>query len=347
MSVNEATPILKPQVVLRNDYTNIYSQEFRGYICLASSAVCHSTMTTLVHVAAIMFHFSTTSSVMVRAVVSTIMASIYILSIDYTTYLASLSYQDVLTLVARGIVGGMSAYFQFTALGTIPVGDAVTLFFLYPVIVLLMSAVFLGERLTYFNACACVTSFIGVLFVSHPSFLPFGGEAQLHPTLDPSKRLFGVGMALIASLCAASCSIIVRGLGARIHYMLHVFAYGLGCFFCALLSMLITRRSTFSQIFTNVNGSMINVLSAILGFGSQALLDRGLQQCAAGPGSVIRSLSVPFSFLLGLLFLSERPSAIGFLGMIIIFISVGGIGWRELSQRTPSKETSECNCDEL
>lgn len=83
-------------------------------------------------------------------------------------------------------------------------------------------------------------------------------------------------------------------------------------------------------LLNNPSGLAMLVLSSLFGFVGQCLINRGLQLCQAGHGSLIRNLDVPVAYLLGLVFLGERPSWYSFAGSFLVVGSALMIGIRQM-----------------
>jgi S-adenosylmethionine uptake transporter len=75
------------------------------------------------------------------------------------------------------IVIGMTVYTY--ALKTMPVADAMAIFFVEPAILTLMSGIFLKEHVSRNKIIACATGFAGSLLVIQPSFSQFGWVSLL------------------------------------------------------------------------------------------------------------------------------------------------------------------------
>jgi S-adenosylmethionine uptake transporter len=74
-------------------------------------------------------------------------------------------------------VVGMTVYTY--ALKTIPVADAIAIFFVEPAILTLMSGIFLKEHISANKIIACAAGFAGSLLVIQPSFSQFGWVSLL------------------------------------------------------------------------------------------------------------------------------------------------------------------------
>jgi len=75
------------------------------------------------------------------------------------------------------ILSGMTVY--TFALRTMPVADAIAIFFIEPAILTLMSGIFLKEHIGRNKIIACATGFAGSLLVIQPSFSQFGWVSLL------------------------------------------------------------------------------------------------------------------------------------------------------------------------
>jgi len=76
--------------------------------------------------------------------------------------------------VLRGIIMGLAAMLFFTAIKYMPLADAISVFFVEPIMVMLMSAVFLGERVGWRRILAAIAGFAGAIIVIRPSYELFG-----------------------------------------------------------------------------------------------------------------------------------------------------------------------------
>lgn len=105
------------------------------------------------------------------------------------------------------IAGATVCY--FTAIRDNPIPDAIAVFFVEPIFVMLLAAVFLGEKLRPRRIVAAAVSFIGVLIVLRP------GGGHYEPTI-----LF----ALLAGLCFAGYVVATRLFSLRGSPLINAFA---------------------------------------------------------------------------------------------------------------------------
>ena len=76
--------------------------------------------------------------------------------------------------ILRGFLIGAASLLFFVAIKYMPIADAISIFFVEPFIVMLLSAVFLGEVIGWRRQMAAVVAFAGALLVIQPSYQLFG-----------------------------------------------------------------------------------------------------------------------------------------------------------------------------
>ena len=81
---------------------------------------------------------------------------------------------------ARGALIAAATLFFFTGLAYLPLADAIAIFFIEPLLVTLLSALFFGESIHWRRISAIACGFIGALIVIRPTFAEVG-YAALYP----------------------------------------------------------------------------------------------------------------------------------------------------------------------
>lgn len=288
-----------------------------GYALMVASSVCHAVMTFFVHLAEVKSGFPPPSALVVRACTSLTLSSSYILLNRHTIGAVQWTRRKAILLTLRGLAGGPSAWLSFEALARLPVGTAMTIFYASPALTAIASAVLLRDHpLTLELMLTIAANFTGIALVSDPT-------AQ-------SAHLAGVFCALGMAIMSTTVFVLQRAMGLGVHFVLGVFAYSCGC---AFIAACVARGDDVSQIFSNRQGALFALCSGLAGFGSQSFLNKGLQHAPAGPAIVVRSLNVPLTFVLGLVFLGERPSLMSLCGVVIVLGSVVAIGFQKLRSR--------------
>lgn len=80
---------------------------------------------------------------------------------------------------ARGVLLAVTTVLFFASLHVLPLADAISIFFVEPLILTLLSALFLGETIGWRRLSAVAVGFIGALIVVRPSYEVFGLTALL------------------------------------------------------------------------------------------------------------------------------------------------------------------------
>lgn len=276
-------------------------------------------MTFLVHIAEVNYFFPSASAVIIRACTSLTLSTLYLLcNHDALLSTRSLTPRTTSLLTLRGLFGGLSGWLSFAALARLPVGTAMTLFYASPALTTIASALILHDHpLTFPLACTIIANFIGVALVSSGADILTKGIEHL------DGILYALGMAC----CATAVFVLQRAMGLRVHFVLGVFAYGMGCVLVAGLS---AKWDDVLAVMYNRKGALFALGSGLAGFGSQSFLNRGLQHSPAGPAIVVRSMSVPVTFVLGLVFLGERVTLRAITGVAMVLGSVAMIGLQKM-----------------
>lgn len=108
--------------------------------------------------------------------------------------------RDIPGHALRGAFIALATMFYFAAIRDNPIPDAIAVFFVEPIFVMLLAAAFLGERLRPRRIAAAAVAFLGVLVVLRP------GGGHYEPTI-----LF----ALLAGFCFAAYIVATRMFAVR------------------------------------------------------------------------------------------------------------------------------------
>lgn len=287
---------------------------------MALSSLAFSLMTFCTHVATAFHDLPFTTSYFIRGVMQTFLTVMACLVVEVSSPWSSLNTRQKRFLVLRGFAGAMGMYFLFRSLRILPVGEAITIFFISPIFTMLFSALALSEPITPIDGIASIISFIGIVLVVHPS-----------PTdqVYYGSRLTGALSALTASAMSAVAYTTVRHLGRGVHFLVNVGALGIAT---VILSVAMGGAMSPARMIELATGTMFALASSIFAFIGQCLLTAGLQNCRAGPGVLMRNLDVPIAYLLGLAFLSEKPSWLSTIGSCLVLFGTILVGLRKLFQ---------------
>ena len=108
---------------------------------------------------------------------------------------------------ARGFIGVGSMGLSFFALTRLPLPEAITLNYAQPLLVVVFSAIFLGETIRAYRWTAVTVGLIGVVIVSWPKLTLFGSGGVLG-----HDEAAGVVAALTAAAVSAVVMLLIRSL---------------------------------------------------------------------------------------------------------------------------------------
>lgn len=109
--------------------------------------------------------------------------------------------------VMRGLVGVTAMGLSFFGLTRLPLPEAITLNYAQPLIVVVFSAVFMGEVVRVYRWSAVIVGFVGVVIIAWPNLTLLTSEAGLEA---------GQGIGVIAVLCGAAMSAVAMLLVRRL-----------------------------------------------------------------------------------------------------------------------------------
>jgi S-adenosylmethionine uptake transporter len=207
---------------------------------------------------------------------------------------------------ARGSLIAFATLFFFTGLAYLPLADAIAIFFIEPLLVTLLSALFFGEAIHWRRISAISFGFIGALIIIRPSFTE-------------------VGYAVLYPVCAAFCFSFYILLTRKLvrnedPIRLQFFA---GIFGCLVMAIALSWGTA----------SDIGILTAVWPTTDQWLLLGGLGLIATACHLLVAyayqkasiGILAPFQYVeiigatvLGLVIFNEFPDPLTWLGVAII-----------------------------
>ncbi|MCW6038323.1 EamA family transporter [Spirulina subsalsa FACHB-351] len=125
---------------------------------------------------------------------------------DIRRYLQSKDWAGFSQMIACGFFLFASSAFIYMALGDLSPGVALTLFFIFPVVTVILSWLFFGEKPSLVRSAASLTVFAGVVILQ----LPSGGGAVRLST-------FGIVMAILSGVTFALHVLLIQACMKKIH----------------------------------------------------------------------------------------------------------------------------------
>lgn len=224
----------------------------------------------------------------------------------------------VVSHILRGVVGVSSMWLSFYGLTRLPLPDAVTINYAQPLIVVVLSAIFIGEVVRIYRWSAVCVGFVGVVIVSWPNLSLLTGAAGM-------GRDEAAGA--VAMLCSAAVSAVAVLLVRR---------------------LVMTEASATIVLYFSVTATVLSLVT--LPFGWEAL-SAGQVACLVGAGlcggvgqilmtesyrHADMSTIAPFEYTsmllaiaMGYLVFSEVPTPYMIVGGAIVVAAGLFIIWRE------------------
>ncbi len=217
----------------------------------------------------------------------------------------------------RGGIICVSMICFVTTLSVMPVADAIAIFFVEPIILTILSSIFLKETIGWRRYSACGVGFFGALLIIQPSFEQVGPIALL-----PVVTAFGIAIFILLTRIRA----------ANENPWAMQFQSGIwGLVFCSLI--LAIGQGGGSSLFDPVMPD-VRAMLYLLGVGLSAAVSSmlGVYAYRAAPASVLAPLQyfeiVSATGLAWMVF-GDFPDALKWLGIAIIIGSGLYIIWRE------------------
>lgn len=229
----------------------------------------------------------------------------------------------------RGGVLALSMVSFVTTLRYMEVADAIAIFFVEPMILTILSSVFLGETIGWRRYTACGVGFLGALLIIQPSFGEVGPVALLP---------------VVTALCVAIFAIMTRLRANREDPWAMQFQTGIwGGLFCALALVALDPQgiADIAKLPGNI-AAMGQLVGVSLAATTSGILSVYAYRCA--PASTLAPLQyfeIVSATVLGWYVFGNFPDALKWLGIAIIIASGLYILWRErktASRLPPSGE---------
>lgn len=218
----------------------------------------------------------------------------------------------------RGFIGTLGMYLGFAALSYLPLPDAIAIGYASPLIVVVLAALVLREKVRAYRWTAVAIGFVGVLIMLSPYLSPsmFSGGLSSGPTL-------GAVAALAGAFCSAGAMIQVRRLtetektGAIVFY------------FFILASCLSLLTLPFGWRLPDRADLMLFVVGGLFGGLGQILLTESYRHADTSIIAPFEYTSMIWALLIGWAVFGDLPALTVITGGLIVAATGLLIVWRE------------------
>jgi len=207
---------------------------------------------------------------------------------------------------ARGALIAFATLFFFSGLAYLPLADAIAIFFIEPLLVTLLSALFFGEAIHWRRISAISLGFIGALIIIRPTFAEVGYAA-----------LYPVG----AAFCFSFYILLTRKLVRHEDPIrLQFFA---GIFGCLVMSIALGYGTSvdiaiLAAAWPSTNHWLLLGGLGLIATGCHLLVTYAYRLASIGILAPFQYVEIIGATVLGLIIFDEFPDAITWLGVSII-----------------------------
>ncbi len=306
------------------------NRNLAGVVALVLGVMVFSTQDAIIK--SISGNYALTQIIVTRCLVAT---PILALLVQHEIGLSHLKTRNITALVVRGLMMLVSYTAYYVAFPSIPLAEAVALFFTSPIFVTILAGPILGERVRLQSWCAVAIGFAGVLIIIQPGSMLFQPMALL---------------SLISAAAYAGSMVFARKLGVSepasvmTFYQNAVYLSGAGLMAAAFWALGLTRLDNPSLDFlmrnwtvpTGHDALMMGACGVIAAI-AMSLLTQAYRLAEANVVTVSEYTGMIWAPLWGFLFFAEVPRWTTLAGMALI-VAAGLFALRTASDA----KTSEC-----
>jgi drug/metabolite transporter (DMT)-like permease len=231
---------------------------------------------------------------------------------------SALSTRHPLSHIMRSVVGVSSMGLGFFALTRLPLPEAITLSYAQPLLVVIFSALFLGEKVRIYRCSAVVIGLVGVLIISWPKLTLLDSPAGLG-----DSGTSGVIAALAAATITAVALLLVRRLVLTERSATIVLWFSLTSSLFALLTI------PFGWQALDPGQAALLVAAGICGGFGQIFMTEAYRHAEASTLAPLEYTSLVFGVAFGYFIFSELPTIHTLVGGAIVVAAGILIIWRE------------------
>jgi drug/metabolite transporter (DMT)-like permease len=206
---------------------------------------------------------------------------------------------------------------SYISFRNLPVGSAISLFYLYPIFNLIAGILLFNEKLSMASIILIVVSFIGVYLIATSKKQDSISEGYE----ETRKHKWGVIMGILAAITESMIFIFIKSnTDAQIspfYTVNHLYPAGLAM----LLGYSLYNKNIVDT--SGINWIKLLGFNAILGFTGYIARFYGIPRIPILVFSLISFFGVSFGHLWGILFTNDKPTLKGILGSGLIVSSIG------------------------
>jgi drug/metabolite transporter (DMT)-like permease len=237
--------------------------------------------------------------------------------------LRSIRTKNPLAHLGRGMAGAGSIGFVFAGLAFLPLPEVTAITYAAPLMVVVLAAVFLREKVGVFRFGAVALGMAGVLIIIAPR-LTLGTQVDL-----AFAEALGVALVLLGAFCTALAHVFVRKMTATESTPAIVFWFLITASALALLTL------PFGWVMPTPTEAAILVTIGFIGGFQQILMTAAYRNADASVLAPFDYTSLLFAIVIGYLLFSEVPTwtVLGGAGLVVVAGLVIVLRERQLEAR--------------
>jgi drug/metabolite transporter (DMT)-like permease len=242
--------------------------------------------------------------------------------------------REIQVVVARGVLGGCGFIMYFFSITVLPLGDAITLFSLYPVHTLLLAYFCLGEKIYWNHVFATLLSVVGAMFIAGPSYFSSSNnknDADINYNYNP----VGYITAFLGSIFGAFVITLIRKAGKLgVSTLQLLFSWSIfGCIFSILFHLIVQDSLEKNQPWhiPSLDDKVWLYIFGMCIIGSIAhfLLNYAGKMAPAGISSIVRSSDILFAYIWEVCIFGEIPTWSTIVGVVFVLSSLGVVAFQK------------------
>lgn len=210
----------------------------------------------------------------------------------------------------------------FGALQYLPIAEAISIFFVEPMVVTIFAAIFLGERFGWRRVIAIVVGFVGAMVVIRPNFAEVGWPALLPLATAVTFACYIISVRRLAASAGPLAIQAYTGYAATV-------VLGL-CMLAGSLAEIPGTTPPLPSIDQLLRLLALGLIAAV----GHTMVVTALRHIPANVIAPLQYLEIVSATLLGLLFFGDFPDSTTWIGIVIIVSSGIYVYQREARNRT-------------
>ncbi|WP_368185442.1 DMT family transporter [Aestuariibius sp. HNIBRBA575] len=213
----------------------------------------------------------------------------------------------------RSLAGSVAMGLGFAGLKYLPLPEVTAIRFVTPVVMVILAAIMLGERLRMIRISAVLVGLIGVVIITAPRFSSgFANAAAL-----------GAILTLGSACMAALAQVFIKSMSGQEKATTIVFYFGVTATFLSLFTI------PFGWVWPTGYEASLLIGAGLVGGIGQLLLTSSYRFADAGVLAPFTYVSMLWSLLIGYVWFAETPTWPMMAGATLIIAAGAVIVWRE------------------